>query len=440
MIDPCVHQKSLKREKELEAQIKALKEDINRKKDLINSLKATHEKVEKEVEEKIIKVESKKDDSDKISKLTRELSRKEAMLKEFKTQYDELKDRESKSSQEVKSLQGKLKSLKTDLSRKESMIKETKDKLELEMSSLKSDPNSSIELSKHKEIVRKYKQDIERKDLKITSLESKIITLDSTIEKIKSESFSENKEKKDAKKDINSKKLKKMQEISQNALFVVRRILKDMILSAEKLRSDMVVSRSFSNSRVFDANNDTTSIQTPMKKESCNIPAQRKSLPSDDNAISDMYKESMDILGVSLGELTEFVQPPQSPLADKLPMFDYNDPSCNTSSKNTVGPGLDFDDLDMAIKDNRDLDVYTKVINEIVDNPEKLLSESESLVQIFKQLFKEIKHLEAKLGAIKFSNSSKQDNSNEPNRQSIGSTSLDDYIKESSRFMESMRK
>jgi len=68
-------------------------------------------------------------------------------------------------------------------------------------------------------------------------------------------------------------------------------------------------------------------MQTPNKLS--NMHSAMKPTQAVDNTMSDMYKESLDILGVSLGELEEFVQPAKSPtMKDKLPILDYaNDPS-----------------------------------------------------------------------------------------------------------------
>jgi hypothetical protein len=68
-----------------------------------------------------------------------------------------------------------------------------------------------------------------------------------------------------------------------------------------------------------------------------------------------------------------------------------------TSSKNTIGPGLNFEDLGLVERDNKDLEIFTKVLNAIVEDPDKLLTESEDIVQIFKKLLKEVKSLEASL-------------------------------------------
>ena len=174
LIEPQKLQKLQKREKELESQVKSLKEDLTRKRELVISLKASQEKTEKEVVDKVAKIESRKEDIDRVQKLTKKVARKETMIKEFKTQYDDIKEKEAKAQKEIKTLNNKLKTLRNDLLRKETMVKETKEKLEAEIKEIKDTEAKSIDIGKHKEILRKYKQDCERKEMKISSLESKL--------------------------------------------------------------------------------------------------------------------------------------------------------------------------------------------------------------------------------------------------------------------------
>lgn len=72
------------KEKDLESQIKVTKEDLSRKRELISSLKSTQEISQKAVIEKVAKHESRKEDNDKMSRLSKEINRKDNIIKELK--------------------------------------------------------------------------------------------------------------------------------------------------------------------------------------------------------------------------------------------------------------------------------------------------------------------------------------------------------------------
>ena len=396
-IDPEQAQKMDKREKELEIQIKSLKEDISRKKEMISSLKQTQEKAEKEVTEIATKIDSRKEDIDKISKLSKEVSRKDGIIKELKLQIEELKSNNLKTAEEASSLQSKYKSIKSELNRKEIIAKEAKDKLEEELKKLKEVEDKTAEVVKLKETIKKYKQDCDRKEMKISALESKLETNASEIDKLKSESMKESVNaknefiKENKKHEGATKKLKLLENITETAMIVIRRMIKEMIITTEKLRSEMIISRNENKSfKRIDQNktNELTTMQTPAKSVEFKSNEEKKNNQND----FEFYKESMDILGVSLNELEEFVHPTQSPI------FDYNkEPSWISESKNTLGPGLNAEDLEIPTKDNRDLDVFSKILDAIISDPEKLLTEWEDIIQIFKKLLKEISVLEQSL-------------------------------------------
>lgn len=237
------------KEKQYESQIKSLKEDLARKRDLVSSLKESQERAEKDITEVVAQVtnESKKEDIERISKLTKELTRKENMIKDLKTMLDELKDKESNADSEVKSTVAKLKSIKNELVRKETMIKELKDKLESTQQEIKVGSENMIESTKHKEMMKKYKQEIERKDLKISSLESKLDTNTSELDKLRESTLKETKSKKseyssqNKKYDSAMKKAKDAEEVTQTCTIVIRRMIKEMIITVEKLRSEVTI-------------------------------------------------------------------------------------------------------------------------------------------------------------------------------------------------------
>lgn len=377
--DPEEIKKMQKKEKDLEAQ-------LSRQRDLISNLKKCQEKAELEVSKVTESNESKKEDIDKISKLSREISRKDATIKELKMLIQELKEKEDKLSWDLKLSSTKLKAAKADLVRKESMLKETKEKFEGKIEEVKSTSENSVDQNKYKEMVKKYKQEIERKDLKISSLESKVESNSSEIEKLKFESTKENKSTKaeyssqSKKYETTVKKYKKAEETTQIWAVVIRRIIKEMILMVEKLRSDALISHQEMSIR----NKSSLANQTNLQEDSTKIDNRNSAYTQDDN-LSDIYKESLDILGVSPQDLDEFMQPASS----------------YSGSKVAVGPSLKVEDLGFTSSSNKDLEIFTKALEAIVDDPSQLLTESEDIIKIFKKLLKEISSLESGLASNK---------------------------------------
>ena len=188
------------------------------------------------------------EDLDKISKLSKEVSRKDNMIKELKVLVEELREKESKLSNESKLSSNKLKAAKSDLVRKETIVKELKDKLENIQNDIKNESEKSNDQVKYKEMLKKYKQEIDRRDLKISGLESQLETNSSEIERLKSENIKESRVKKSEfknqskKYDSVVKKVKRSEDFTQCCVVIIRRIVKDMILTVEKLRSDVVIS------------------------------------------------------------------------------------------------------------------------------------------------------------------------------------------------------
>lgn len=105
-------------------------------------------------------------------------------------------------------------------------------------------------------------------------------------------------------------------------------------------------------------------------------------------------------MGVSLNELTEFVQPDAS--FNHLPIYDYTNEGTGSGSelKKSMGPGLQFDDLNIP-SSNKDLEVFTAALEAIVDDPGQLINDSEDIIRIFKKLLQEIVQLETSLSSKK---------------------------------------
>ena len=320
------------------------------------------------------------------------------MIKELRALIEELKDKESKLTNESKLSSTKLKAAKSDLLRKETIVKELKYKLENVQNDAKNAAEKSNDQAKYKEMLKKYKQEIDRKELKISGLESRLETNSSEIEKLKSENLKESKIKKSEyasqskRYDSAVKKAKQSEDVTQCCVVIIRRIVKDMILTVEKLRSDVMISNhELSTRKQSNMNID----HKPMSLEP-SIKAEVQTYDNHQNTASDIYKESLDILGVSLNELEEFVQPETS--NTQLPIYDYTNEgnSVPSESKKSVGPGLQFEDLGVP-SDNKDLDIFSKALEAILEDPQQLIEDSEDIVKIFKKLLKEIVTLEQNL-------------------------------------------
>lgn len=129
------------------------------------------------------------------------------------------------------------------------MLKEVKEKCETEMKEMKANEVKSIEMTKHKEIVKKFKQDLERKEFKISSLESKLETSTSELEKVYNASMIENKMvkseslKENRKIENVNRKLIRMEEAARTGTIVIRCIINEMVVTVEKLRSDLTINQ-----------------------------------------------------------------------------------------------------------------------------------------------------------------------------------------------------
>jgi hypothetical protein len=190
--------------------------------------------------------------------------------------------------------------------------------------------------------------------------------------------------------------MKEYEDSSQSGAIILRRIIRELVISVEKLRSNAYI-----DSKMHASNKPTNQYNTTPARN------QNKQKAEKDNnceEISEMYKESLDILGVSMNELEEFVQPSASPTVGPKMQFEHtNDGTSVTQSVENIGPGLCAEDLDMFSKSNKDLEVFLQALDAIVEDPLKLSTECEDLVKIFKNLLQEIISLEIHLNNLKSS-------------------------------------
>ena len=188
-LNKCIEEKQ-----ELENQVKTLKEELNRKKELIKQWKEKEEVRQSETGQLMNEVESIKDDSERLKRTTKELTRKDQIIRSLKAAAENSKVQEKQLTEDNKILIEKVKLLKNELTRKDVALKAFKERSE----EIKTDRDivkeKEVEIEKVKAKVVSLKQEIERKDDQIKVLKSKIDSLMQETTKLKSELDSKSKE------------------------------------------------------------------------------------------------------------------------------------------------------------------------------------------------------------------------------------------------------
>lgn len=158
--------------------------EINRQKDVINTFK--HEKIGnmRMVSDFEVNAKSYQKQTDEITRLKSEISRKEKSIQNIRILNEELKtDKEMKYDQN-KQLEDRVRSLKQDVDRKDKIIWEWKSKQDniVERSSLEisEGESRSKECERQQERIKKMKADIDRKDMTIESYKHKLSKFEDT--------------------------------------------------------------------------------------------------------------------------------------------------------------------------------------------------------------------------------------------------------------------
>ena len=171
--------------KDLEQTIRRLNDELSRKKEIVENLKAI--KDQQDSENNIIQeeLEQAKDFSEKVKKLRNELSRKEKMVFDLKSALEASKETEKKVIDDNFCMAEKIKALRMEVNRKDTVIKEFKSKVE---SAEKADLKSlGEELENLKDKLKKAKGDCERKDLQVKGLKSKLETAEIELDNLQAE-------------------------------------------------------------------------------------------------------------------------------------------------------------------------------------------------------------------------------------------------------------
>ena len=227
--------------RELEANIKKLNDDISRKKEMVDNLKAIKDQQDYENNAIQEELEQIKDYSEKVKKLKIEISRKDKAISEMKGVIEIYKDLERKFLDENAQITDKMKVLKNDISRKEVIIRDMKNKLE--SSGVENLKNLVEESEKMKDKIKKLKADCERKDLQLKNAKAKLETTEIELESalaerqnISTDAFG-SLEKELKKNERLQSQLKKAEAQFRSLFDITRRIFKELSESVENLRS-----------------------------------------------------------------------------------------------------------------------------------------------------------------------------------------------------------
>jgi chromosome segregation ATPase len=268
---------------ELELALRRSNEEVSRKRELLDNYKALRDQQENEATQLHDEIEQIKDISDKLKVMRAELSRKERTLAEVKQAFDIARDNERKVTEENAGLNDRLKRLTGELARKDNVIRDFKSRLESVGFEAEGQKNSSEQLDKTKEQVRRLKAEIDRKDAQLRSFKAKVETLEVELQSAQHEvSHAANENfttlEKELKKNESLRyKLKSTEGQLQSLYLITRRIFRELSSQVESMKRKG---------------------KQPLERE--------------------YLSDCMNILNMSMDELSEFVQPRPTDSAGSL--------------------------------------------------------------------------------------------------------------------------
>ncbi|TNV88004.1 hypothetical protein FGO68_gene12191 [Halteria grandinella] len=267
--------------KDLQGQVKALKDEVARKKEVIGQLKAVKEGIESEAREVAADLEGLKDDNAKMSRLIKENAKQLSLVKELKQANDQLKVTEKRLREEVISLSEKLRLARTDAQRKESLARDLKDRIDNLQDESSEVRERQIEIERLKEQVKKLKLEVEIKDNQVRTLKVKLDHFEG--EMLKKSQKDESTSEFESQLKTARAKLHKSEKCTRKALESLKKIAKEIL--------------ALSNSLIFGK-------QQPKPMMIAQSPKQQQD--------AQFYKDSVNILGMSIDELMDdFVAPQQ---------------------------------------------------------------------------------------------------------------------------------
>ncbi|NXY46024.1 CNTLN protein, partial [Ceuthmochares aereus] len=147
--------------KQLQCKLKNAKNEITKQSTTIKSLK----KQVQEKEEQVPVLQA------KISQLERDLSMKRHLIEDLRSRLEVNQENEKTSNETLENLERKIKVLAEDCSNKKRSIESLKQRLNV----------ATIEKSQYEQLYHQAKDELEKKDIKLTNLESKMIETQCTM-------------------------------------------------------------------------------------------------------------------------------------------------------------------------------------------------------------------------------------------------------------------
>lgn len=222
--------------------MKQAKEELNRKKEFIQSLKTVKEVKNSETDELRREIDNLKEEIEKLKKQNKELLRKEQSYKEFKDKFDNMKQIEKNLQDEKSQNLEKIKALKSELNRKDAALKDMRDKIELMTIQDETKKLNEDEVEKGKETIKKLRAELERKEYSLKTLKSKLDSVILELDQVKGECLNRTQDisseiEKEMKKHEQTKIiLKNIESQYQNLVFILRRLYRDTFITIQKLK------------------------------------------------------------------------------------------------------------------------------------------------------------------------------------------------------------
>ena len=154
--------------------MKALKEEIQRKKDVIIQLKTSKEQTESEAKEAVAGLEWLKDDNAKLQKLIKDNAKQIGMVRELKSANEQLRATERRLREEMVQVNERMRAAKAEVQRKETMARDLKDKLDGMQEENQDSRDRSSDMERLRDQIKKLKLETEIKDNQVRTLKAKL--------------------------------------------------------------------------------------------------------------------------------------------------------------------------------------------------------------------------------------------------------------------------
>jgi len=263
---------------------------VARKKEVIGQLRQQLGQSEVEATQVLADMEGLKDDNLKLQRLIKESAKSAAQVRDLKAQVDLLRAAEKKLKEEVVQLTEKLRAARVEAQRKEQLAREFKDKLDLIQEELGQSQtrDREAELDRLRELNKKLKLEADIKENQVRSLKQRLEHHEQEIDGLKAAQLSVGNQTHAQSQLLESQlkstkaKIKKYEGLLRRSLEALKKIGRELSDRSSHRRS----------SKQLKNANDNPMMISEFEK--------------------DFYKDSVSILGVSMDELEQFMNPDQS--------------------------------------------------------------------------------------------------------------------------------